>query len=220
MTRIIRMAIVVCMYFLVFNPAYAAMDHSGMKHGEMNHSAMKDGEDHSAHMAMMQQKNSFKETQAMYQVPDVELLDQHGNKVNLRQLLQQKEPYALNFIFTTCTTICPILTASFSHMQHELGADADHLNLISISIDPEYDTPKVLTAYSKKARADKNWTFLTGDYKTIISVEKAFDSYTSDKMNHRPAYLFKTAGNDHWHRVDGLVSGTDLADIYRTLELF
>lgn len=228
-------AFVAILFVFIFGWAYAGMDHGEMEHGRMehdgidrktmqhegmNHAAMMAGEDHSAHMAMMQQQNDFKERQAKYQVPDVELLDQHGNRVKLRQLLQEKEPYALNFIFTTCTTICPVLTASFSHMQHELGAAADKLNLISISIDPEYDTPKVLREYSKKARADKNWTFLTGDYKTIIAVEKAFDNYTSDKMNHRPAYMFKLAGNDSWHRVDGLASGTDLANIYQTLDLF
>lgn len=193
---------------------------SAMDHSKMNHSSMPGGEDHSAHMAMMQQKNSYTEKQARYQVPDVELTDQNGQKVRLQTLLGASEPYALNFIFTTCTTICPILTASFSHMQHELGTEADSLRLISISIDPEYDTPKVLKTYSERVNATKNWTFLTGDYKTVVAVEKAFDSYASDKMNHRPAYLFKLASDETWHRVDGLASGTDLADIYRHLDLF
>lgn len=171
-------------------------------------------------MAMMQQKNGYTEKQALYQVPDVELTDQNGQKVKLQELLSSSEPYALNFIFTTCTTICPILTASFSHMQSELGADADNLQLISISIDPEYDTPQVLKTYSERVNATKNWIFLTGDYKTVVAVEKAFDSYTSDKMNHRPAYLFKVASDKNWHRVDGLASGTDLAKIYQHLDLF
>lgn len=186
----------------------------------MDHSKMGEGEDHSAHMAMMNQKNSYTEKQARYQIPDVELTDQDGRKIKLQELLGASEPYALNFIFTTCTTICPILTASFSHMQRELGEDADSLNLISVSIDPEYDTSKILKQYSKRVGATKNWTFLTGDFKTIVKVEKAFDSYSSDKMNHRPAYLFKIASDENWYRVDGLASGSDLANIYQHLDLF
>lgn len=206
-----------CALFIFSSVASAsAMDHSKMQMGGVE---MK-GEDHSAHMAMMNSKNSYTEKEALYSVPDVELTDQNGKKVKLQELLKSSEPYALNFIFTTCTTICLILTASFAHMQHELGPDADKLRLISISIDPEYDTPTVLKSYSEKVRATKNWTFLTGNYETIVAVEKAFDSYTSDKMNHRPSYLFKLASQEKWHRVDGLTSGTDLANIYRHLDLF
>jgi len=201
--------LVISLCLFVFSWSYADSDHS----------AMKSSENHSAHNAMIQKKN-FAQRQVLYKVPDVELLDQNGKKVKLQKLLKAKEPYAVNFIFTTCSTICPIMTVSFSHMQRELGDDVDKLNFISISIDPEYDTPRVLREYSKKTRAEKNWTFLTGDYKTIIEVEKAFDSYTSDKMNHRPAYLLKVAEDDHWLRIDGFPSGTDLASIYRTLVHF
>lgn len=205
------------LFVLFFIPGAAlAMDNSKMDHSKM----MSEGEDHSAHMAMMNKKNSYTERQARYQIPAVELTDQNGRKINLQELLKDSEPYAINFIFTTCTTICPILTASFSHMQSELGDDADSLRLISISIDPEYDTPKVLKKYAEKVGATKNWTFLTGDFKTVVEVEKAFDSYSSDKMNHRPAYLFKLASDENWYRVDGLASGTDLANIYLHLDLF
>lgn len=176
--------------------------------------------DHSAHMAMMQQKNSHSQSMASYRVPDVTLLNQYGKEVRLKDYLADSKPYALNFIFTTCTTICPILTASFSHMQHELGTEAESLQVVSITIDPEYDTPAVMKAYAEKVGATRNWTFLTGDYDTIVAVEKAFDAYTSDKMNHRPAYFFKTSAGSDWVRVDGLASGSDLAEIYRLNKLF
>lgn len=184
------------------------------------HGSMSEGMDHSAHRAMMKEKSNFTESVATYQVPDVVLLNQVGEKIYLKEYLENNEPYAVNFIFTTCTTICPILTASFSHMQRELGEDAEGLQLISITIDPEYDTPKVLNDYAQKVRATKNWTFLTGDYETIVTVEKAFDSYTSNKMDHRPSYIFKTDSSTDWVRIDGLASGSDLADIYQLNSLF
>lgn len=184
------------------------------------HGSMSDDMDHSAHKAMMKKENSFSESSANYQVPNVALLNQNGEKINLKEYLDSNEPYALNFIFTTCTTICPILTASFSHMQRELDEDAETLQLISISIDPEYDTPNVLNDYAQKVRATKNWTFLTGDYETIIAVEKAFNAYTPDKMNHRPSYIFKTESSSDWVRIDGLASGSDLANVYQLNSLF
>ena len=178
------------------------------------------GMDHSAHQAMMKQKNSPKQSRAHYQIPDVSLINQDGEKVNLQKFLKDSEPYALNFIFTTCTTICPILTISFSHMQSELGDEADGLQIISITIDPEYDSPAVLKSYAEKVGATNNWTFLTGDYDAIVAVEKAFDANTPDKMDHKPVYFFKFKSGDNWVRVDGLSSGTDLAEIYQANSLF
>jgi protein SCO1/2 len=176
--------------------------------------------DHSAHRAMMNKKNSYTQSQVHYQIPDVVLLNQNGEKVQLKDFLSDSEPYALNFIFTTCTTICPILTVSFSHMQRNLGDEADELQIISISIDPEYDTPNVMKNYADKVGATKNWTFLTGDFESIVAVEKAFDAYSSDKMEHRPAYFFKTGSDEKWTRIDGLASGSDLAEVYQINALF
>jgi protein SCO1/2 len=148
------------------------------------------------------------------------LLNQNGEKVQLKDFLSDSEPYALNFIFTTCTTICPILTASFSQMQRKLGDEADALQIISITIDPEYDTPNVMKSYADKVGATKNWTFLTGDFESIVAVEKAFVTYSSDKMAHRPAYFFKTGSGEKWIRIDGLASGLALADVYLVNSLF
>jgi len=176
--------------------------------------------DHSAHRAMLESQGNLNRSQARYVVPDVVLINQAGEKVNLNAFLESSEPYALNFIFTTCTTVCPILTSSFRQMQRQLGDDAQGLHLISITIDPEYDTPAVLNAYAQKVDATRNWTFLTGDFATIGQVERAFNAYTADKMQHRPLYLFKLGPDEPWVRIDGLASGSELAQIYQSLELF
>ncbi|PLY04921.1 MAG: SCO family protein [Desulfuromonas sp.] len=221
---------VLCCFILLSVPAFSqdmaphagmAMDHDS-QHSSMDHSGharMADSGatamDHSAHQAMMAEKNSLVQSQVVYHIPDVELIDQNGQKVKLDVFLADSEPYALNFIFTTCTTICPVLTASFAQMQRQLGPEADGLQLISITIDPEYDTPQVLKSYSEKVRAKKNWTFLTGDFQDIVTTEESFAAVTADKMNHKPVYFFKTRGNAEWTRVDGLAGGGELADIYR-----
>jgi protein SCO1/2 len=139
------------------------------------------------------------------------LLDGAGASVPLQDLLATEQPIALNFIFTTCTTICPVMTATFLQMQRELGADAERVHLVSISIDPEYDRPDVLAKYIKQFQADKNWTFLTGETSDIVNVLRSFDAYTGSKMSHRPITLLKRPDQDSWIRIDGLASGQSLA---------
>ena len=103
------------------------------------------------------------------------------------------------------------MTATFAQMRRELGESGSDLHLISISIDPEYDRPDKLKAYSEQFRAGAGWDFLTGDSADIVQVLKSFDSYAGSKMNHQPVTLLKSPGSSSWTRIDGLASGADLA---------
>lgn len=189
--------------------------HEGhMKNMEgMNHEGH---EDHSMHMKMMQ-NTDFQLSSKQYDLPDVTLINADGNKTSLAKLLSADEPVALNFIFTTCKTICPVMTATFASMQSKLGKEQlDRLRLISISIDPEYDRPAVLRAYADKFKASQSWVFLTGDSGDINNVMRAFESYTGSKMNHQPVTFLRKSPQQPWWRVDGLASGKDLADLVST----
>ena len=166
---------------------------------------------HAAHRAAMQNPR-YAATTENYSIPDVELIDQLGTSVSLRTLLNADQPVALNFIFTTCTTICPVMTATFAQMRRELGDAGDQLRLVSISIDPEYDRPDKLKAYSEQFGAGPGWDFLTGDSTDIVRVLKSFDSYAGSKMNHQPVTLLKSPGSSSWTRIEGLASGKDLAN--------
>lgn len=165
---------------------------------------------HAHHRAAMN-KATYQVSDGQYDVPDVQLLDGSGADVALQDLLDSGEPIALNFIFTTCTTICPVMTATFAQLQRELGTNAERVHLVSISIDPEYDRPDVLATYAKQFQAGGNWTFLTGDTKDIVNVLQSFDAYTGSKMSHRPITLLKRADAEAWTRIDGLASGQSLA---------
>ena len=174
-------------------------------------SAATDGHDpHAAHRAAMSQP-SYQVSSHDYDIPDVELLDATGADITLRELLDSGRPVALNFIFTTCTTICPVMTVTFAQMQQVLGPDAERVHLVSISIDPQYDRPAILEAYARQFRAGDNWTFLTGDTGDIVSVLRSFDSYTGSKMSHRPVTLLKRPESASWIRIDGLPNGETLA---------
>jgi protein SCO1 len=177
---------------------------------EMDHSA----HDHHAHHMMMMKQSGYQVKQASYSIPDVDLTSHLGESINLPELLAMDRPVMLNFIFTTCTTICPVLSASFHQVQGLLGED-DPVAMISITIDPEYDTPERLKAYAQRFEAREGWTFYTGSYEDVVAVEKAFDIFRGSKMNHEPITLIRGQGAaSEWKRIDGLASAEDIVNEY------
>jgi len=157
-------------------------------------------------------KADYKRTLQNYTVPDVTLLNQDGNKVHLRSLLNSDKPLIINFIFTTCTTICPVLSANYLNMQNKLGDDAETVQLVSISIDPEHDRPEQLLKYLQMFRAKKGWDFLTGSRNDILLVMDAFDASVVDKMSHIPLYILRGPKADEWVRIQGLIGAADLVN--------
>jgi len=149
----------------------------------------------------------------VYQVPDVNLVDSSGQSTRLRDLLASDKPLAVNFIFTTCTTICPVMTATMLQLEKNLESDEVKPNYISISIDPDYDTAQIMQEYAESYGAD--WTFLTGSPRDVISTLQAFDAYRGNKVNHFALTLFRAANETEWTRVEGLTSARELARIWR-----
>lgn len=158
---------------------------------------------------------SFRVVPARYDIPAVSLKDQDGKASELRDMLGGSEPVALNFFFASCRTICPVMSSAFSEMRQKLGPGARSIRLVSISIDPEQDTPDVLRAYAKRFSAGPGWTFLTGTQDQIDLVLKAFLAESGGKFNHQPLFFFRDPSTDRWLRVDGLAGASDLAGIAR-----
>ena len=163
---------------------------------------------------------NYRVAQASYVPPDVTLMDRHGKPVQLAAILEQRRPVLLEFVFTSCTTICPILSATFSQAQQGMSKVSPDYLMISISIDPEYDTPARLDAYARRYHPGKNWLFLTGKRKDIHRVLKAFDAlYQSDnKMYHRPYIFVRSRSGPSWLRLEGYPSSHDLLNEYRRTE--
>jgi len=153
-----------------------------------------------------------------YNIPNVTLLNQDGKKVNLRELVDSGKPVIFDFIYTTCTTICPVLSASFTNLRKELGADADKVQLISLSIDPENDRPEKMKKYLSRFKAGKGWDFLTGSREDIDRVLKSLEATLVDKMSHEPIYIMRAPHSDDWIRIKGLLSKGDLLNELRRIE--
>ena len=185
--------------------------------------------DHTGHMAAPADPHAghhhavtegYRTSRHVYAVPDVTLIDADGKQVPLRTVLPDGKPVMLNFVFTTCTTICPVLSATFSQVETDMGDESPQVQLVSISIDPRYDTPAVLKQYEARLGAGPHWSFLTGDLRDIITVQTAFDAYRGDKMNHLPlTFVRGTAGND-WLRLEGFPSADDVVREYRRLATY
>ena len=158
----------------------------------------------------------YKRTIESYIMPDVTLVNQNGTRVKFKNLVNNSnKPVVVDFIYGTCTTICPVLSAGYVNLQRKLGQNSTNVHLISISIDPENDTPKVMKEYLKRYRAQPGWDFFTGSRADIDKVMHAFDAYIPNKMYHYPLTLIRDPKNGKWVRVFGLTSTSEFMNEYK-----
>ena len=146
-------------------------------------------------------------------IPNARVLDQNGNQLNFYSDLIKGKTVAINFIFTTCTTICPPLTATFRRVQQEAATRGLAVQLISISVDPTTDTPERLRDFAAKFKAEPGWAFITGDKGEIDGVLKALGAGVSNKNDHTPMVLIGNDTSDYWTRTYGLTSPAKIVEI-------
>ncbi len=157
---------------------------------------------------------AYTRSESAYAMPDVVLVDADERPVKLRELMATRDPVMVNFIFTSCSTICPVMAHVFAEMPGVLGASGKQLRMVSISIDPEADTPLQLKAYAKSLKATERWKFLTGSNEDIKAVQLAFAAYRGNKMNHEPLTLMRPTAGMPWVRIDGFAAPDALAREY------
>ena len=115
-------------------------------------------------------------------VPSFALLDQDSLLITNEDY--KGKVFVVEFFFTSCPTICPLMTKNLVHLQ-EAFKDADNFGIASISINPKYDSPSVLKEYAEKyGVADLDWHLLTGDREQIYALANAgFNIYASEAPN-------------------------------------
>lgn len=133
-------------------------------------------------------------------IPDVEVLDQEGRKQKFYTDLVKNKIVVINFVFTTCKSMCPLLGANFSKLQAALG---ERLNkevfLISVSTDPETDSPEKLKAWGEKYKAKDGWTLVTGNKEQLTLLLQVFTGDGPRTGYHIPSVYI----------VSGIVSGAN-----------
>jgi protein SCO1/2 len=137
--------------------------------------------------------------------PEVDVVDQDGRQVHFYSDLVRGKRVAINFVFTTCTTICPPMGANFERLQALLGARAGaDVRLLSISVDPLTDTPERLKAWGARFHAGPGWTLLTGRKEELDRLLKAMGIFTADPASHAPILLLGDDRTGRWTRAYGL----------------
>ncbi|WP_411790698.1 SCO family protein [Halobacillus rhizosphaerae] len=132
-------------------------------------------------------------------VEDLTAVNQDGNSVHLPEDIKGNY-WIIDFVFTSCTTVCPPMTGNLSRLQSRLDKENLDTKIMSISVDPETDQPEVLKKFAKKYQADfSRWSFLTGyPFKQVKELSiKSFQSPVtqledSDQVAHGTSFFLVT----------------------------
>jgi len=200
--------------------AHSADEHAGhdmsghnMAGHDMSSMAAPAADPHANHK--VDTKAAVKRSMITVGVAATPMVDQDGKKTTLAKALEGKKPVILAFMFTSCTTVCPVTSQIMSNTQDLLGADLANSRLVSISIDPEYDTPERMLAYSKKFEAKPQWQHYTGTLNDSVAIQKAFGAYRGDKMNHVPLFFINGGGKKSWVMLQGFPSAEEVVKEYQ-----
>lgn len=152
-------------------------------------------------------------------LPDTSLLDQDSRRLRLRSDVLAGRIVVVDFIYTTCTTICPIFTATMGSLQERLAdVSARDVQLVTVTVDPVRDTPRRLKEYAGRHHAKfDNWSFLTGSKSDVDAVNKAFGTYTPNIDDHPPMVLVGDTASGQWTRFYGFPAASDLEARVRQL---
>jgi protein SCO1/2 len=176
----------------------AQAQHAG--HGEGEHDA------HAAHRkaAAEAAKKLAESGRVKVEIRDLELLDQHGEKVSFKSDVIGDKLVAMTFIYTTCTTICPVYSALFTKTQELLGERmGKEVVLVTLTLDPTTDVPPRLAREAKRYRAEPGWYFLTGKKQNVDEVLRGLDAYFPDFTQHPPMALVGDGKTGVWKRYNG-----------------
>jgi protein SCO1/2 len=125
--------------------------------------------------------------------PAFALTSQDGTRVSLADL--RGKVVAVTFIYTSCIDTCPVLTALMALVQDKLGQDfGEKVAFVSITVDPERDTPEVLKQYADTFGANlKGWAFLTGDPAAIRDITRRYGVFAAKNANGEVDHTFLTS---------------------------
>jgi len=167
--------------------------HSG--HGDAGHA------DHAGHSGA---KVRAQQTQVAF--ADVALVDQHGQALRLADTVGG-HIVVMGFIYTSCTTVCPVISAIMQKVQAQLGERVgDEVLLLSVTVDPVRDTPSRLLEYSRAYQAGPGWRWVTGEPKAVNDTLKGLGVWSADYTSHPPTLLVGDGRSGEWTRYYGFTA--------------
>lgn len=150
---------------------------------------------------------------------DLEVIDQNGKKLRFYSDVLKDRVVLISFIFTNCEFACPMQAQKLKQTRAMMvPAIKDEVWYVSLSVDPERDTPEAMKKFAKRQDVDESrWIFLTGDKQNLETIVRKLGQYTPDVEAHTTLML---AGNDrtrHWTRVMPMATPPDIARQMREL---
>jgi protein SCO1/2 len=175
---------------------------------------MADEDPHARHRAMMNQKSEPTAKSTRVDLRDQWVVDQDGRDLKFVSDVIGDNIVVMDFVYTTCTTICPVLSALFTQVQSKLGDDVgDEIRLVSMSVDPVRDTPQRLKAYSAKHRAGDGWLWLTGAKDDVEDILTGLGAYTPSFEDHPSMVLIGDPRTGEWKRLFGFPNPDRIVEI-------
>lgn len=158
--------------------------------------------DEAGHPISRTEPNDTDKPPVLSSVPSFSFTNEDGKPFGSKELAGK--PYLVAFMFTRCPSICPALTRRMKEVDQAAKKAKKELKLVSISVDPDNDTPEVLNEYAKKHGADvNNWAFLTGDHSKVAKTsEDGFKMALTGQLEEGKPHLGITHGS-HLILVDG-----------------
>jgi protein SCO1/2 len=149
----------------------------------------------------------------VYAFPNVVLYTQENKPVRFYDDLLKGKIVLINFIFTTCTDLCPLTTANLVKVQKLLGERlGGNFQMLSISVDPTADTPAKLKAYAASQGVGPGWYFLTGSSKEIDQVRVKLGLYDKDKMQHTGLVVIGNEEMGRWMAMPALMAPANITN--------
>ena len=150
--------------------------------------------------------------------PNLVMRSQDDVPVHFYEDLLKGKVVLINFIFTTCQGVCSPMTANLARVQSYL---AEHMGkevvMISISVDPEIDTPEVLKKYAAKFKTGPGWYFLTGDKRNVDWVLYKLGGYVKDKQQHTSLLIIGNEATGEWMKVNAMGAPSEIASLVTKL---
>ena len=163
-------------------------------------------------------KDSTEPSAAAKYFSDVELIDQDGKKVRFYSDILKGKTVVVNAFFTSCTSVCPPMNRNMEKIQEAFGNRVGKdVFLVSITVDPEVDTPTRMKEYAQKFHAGSGWIFLTGKKENLDWALYKLGQYVEKKDDHKTIFIIGNESTGLWKKAFGMANVAELVQVVESV---
>jgi protein SCO1/2 len=148
-------------------------------------------------------------------IPDVRLTDQGGHQARFLSDVLRQRAAVVSFIYTSCETTCPLVGATVAAIADHFQKDGLDFAMVSISVDPDYDTPARLLAWRERFGDIPQWTLLTGPKREVEQLLRALGTYSANLEDHSDILLIGPDADGRWTRLSAFAETQAIAAAIR-----